>query len=381
MTDQLMIPGPVELHPDVQSVLGEPQRGHLDPIFVSRFGASLKALRTVVGSPSAWPFLVSGSGTLALEMAGANFILPGEPVLVVSTGFFGERMAAILTRLGAAVTVLRAEPGGAPTPEEVDSALAARAYKAITITHVDTSTGVRTPLESYAKVAKARGALVIVDAVCSLGAEALEQDKWGLDVVASASQKALGAPPGLAVLTVSQRALEIRKSRKEPPTTMFGDILEWLPIMEGCESGTPRYYATPAVNAISALSVSLAHILAEGMPARVARHKHLAEALRHGLDALGLTYLPKSPALRAHTMSAVYYPAGKGPELVGAIAARGVTVAGGLLADLRQRYFRIGHMANFSASDIISTVAAVELALGATGGVAATSAALRNVKP
>lgn len=359
----LMIPGPIEFEPAVLRALGEKTRSHLDPVFMKAFARSIKNLRTVFAAPSAQPFVIAGSGTLAMEMSVANLIQAGDKALVVNTGYFSDRIAAMLKRHGAEVTEVKAEPGDAPKVEDVEAALAAGGFKVMTITHVDTSTAVLAPVQAYAAAAKKHDVLVVVDGVCSVGGEALEMEAWGVDVAFTASQKALGTPPGLAVLLAGPRAMAAWRARTKPVAAMYLDFAEWLPIHEAYEAEKPAYYATPAVNLIMALDVSLQQLVAETMPARIERHQVVAKTMRAAWKRLGLKLLAKSDALAANTLSAVYYPDGVDAALVKNIGLEGVTVAGGLHPALKTKYFRVGHMGAVTKNDVSATIAAIERAL------------------
>jgi alanine-glyoxylate transaminase/serine-glyoxylate transaminase/serine-pyruvate transaminase len=209
--------------------------------------------------------------------------------------------------------------------------------------------------------------LSVVDGVCATAGESFHQDAWGADVYLTASQKAVGVPPGLALLTAGPRALEAWRSRKTPVASVYSDWAEWLPIMEAYETGKPAYFATPPVNLVCALDVSLGQILAEGMEARFARHQRMARAFRAAWKALGLRMLPASDAVAAHTLSAVYYPDGVDAALVGRVKGQGIVVAGGLHPELKARYFRVGHMNRVGPTDVLAAVGAVERALLAAG--------------
>jgi len=365
--DLLMIPGPVEFEPEVLQALGAPTLGHTDPAFIAIFGRALKRLREVCLAPGAQPFVVAGSGTLAMELAAANLVEPGDGALVVNTGYFSDRMAKILERHGAQVTHVRAAPGDVPSLDEVETYLARGGFKVMTVTHVDTSTAVLTPVEALVRAARKHGVLSVVDGVCATAGESFHQDAWGADVYLTASQKAVGVPPGLALLTAGARALEAWRSRKTPVASVYSDWAEWLPIMEAYEAGKPAYFATPPVNLVCALDVSLGQILAEGMEARFARHQRMARAFRAAWKALGLRMLPASDAVAAHTLSAVYYPDGVDAALVGRVKGQGIVVAGGLHPELRTRYFRVGHMNRVGPTDVLAAVGAVERALLAAG--------------
>jgi alanine-glyoxylate transaminase/serine-glyoxylate transaminase/serine-pyruvate transaminase len=379
----LMIPGPIELDPEVLRALARPQLGHMDAEVARAFGRVLARAREVFLAPSAQPFVIAGSGTLAMEIAVANVIDPGDRAVVVNTGYFGDRMRAILERLGARVEEVRAPLGEVPDPAAIERAVARAPTRVVTVTHVDTSTGVRAPVEAVARLAREQGALTVVDGVCAVGGEELRQDAWGVDVCLTASQKALGAPPGLALVMAGPRALAARRAKKLPVASLYLDQLEWLPIMEAYERGAPQYFATPPVNLILALDVSLGQLLDEGVEPRVARHARQAAAFRAACRALGLAMLPARDAIAASTLSAFYYPAGIDATLVGRMRAEGIAIAGGLHPDARTKYFRVGHMGAMQASDLLAAVGALERALAAGGhkldfgaGLAAAQAVL-----
>jgi alanine-glyoxylate transaminase/serine-glyoxylate transaminase/serine-pyruvate transaminase len=363
----LMIPGPIELDPEVLRVMARPQIGHMDPEVAQAFGRVLERAREVFLAPTAQPFVIAGSGTLAMEVAVANLIDAGDRAVVYNTGYFGDRMGTILERLGARVEHLRAPLGEVPAPDALERALAAGPTKLVAVTHVDTSTGVRAPVEAVARRGRARDALVVVDGVCSVGGEELRHDAWGVDVSLTASQKALGAPPGLALVMASARALAARRAKKVPVASLYLDMLEWLPIMEAYERRAPQYFATPPVNLLLALDVSLGQIVAEGMEPRVARHARLATAFRAACRALGLAMLPARDEIAASTLSAFYYPSGTDAALVGRVRGEGIAIAGGLHPDAKAKYFRVGHMGAMKSSDLLAVVGGLERALSAGG--------------
>jgi len=310
---------------------------------------------------------VAGSGTLAMELAVANLVDPGERAVVVNTGYFSDRMGVILERLGARVTHVRAPLGEVPDLDDVARAVAAEPTKLVTVTHVDTSTGVRAPVEALARRVHEQGALLVVDGVCSVGGEELQQGAWGVDVCLTASQKALGAPPGLGLVMVGPRAMAAWRAKQSKVASLYLDFAEWLPIMESYERGAPQYFATPPVNLLLALEVSLGQLVAEGMLARFARHARVAAAFRAAWRALGLEMLPQREEIAANTLSAVYFPQSVDASLVGRVRAEGVTIAGGLHPEARARYFRVGHMGVVTGSEVLATVGAVERALAASG--------------
>lgn len=383
----LMIPGPVAFDPEVLRALAAPSKSHTSPEFIQLFGRVLKRVREVCLAPDAQPFVVAGTGTLAMELAAANLVEPGDNALVVNTGYFSDRMALMLERHGAEVTHLRAPVGDSPNAEQLREALGKGGFKLVTLTHVDTSTGVRAPVKELLAAVKAGGALSIVDGVCATAGEEFRQKEWGADVYLTASQKAVGVPPGLALLTVSPRAMDTWRKRKTPVRSFYADFAEWLPIHEAYEAGKPSYFATPAVNLIAALDVSLGHILTEGMEQRFGRHQRMAQAFRAAWKAMSLELVPRSEALAANTLSALYLPRGVEPSLVGGVRNEGVLIAGGLHPEIKTRSFRVGHMNAVNASDVLAAVGAVERALVAAGhrldlgaGVAAAQKALAGQK-
>lgn len=365
--DLLMIPGPVEFDPEVMRALGTKTASHVAPEFISIFGRALKKVREVCLAPSAQPFVVAGSGTLAMELAVANLVEPGERALVVNTGYFSDRMALLLERYGAEVVQEKCAPGEVPDVTAVERVLASGRFKVMTVTHVDTSTGVLAPVEALVKAAGRHGVLSVVDGVCATAGETFHQEAWGADVYLTASQKAIGVPPGLALLSVSPKALDAWRSRRTPVRSLYADFAEWLPIMEAYEAGRAAYFATPPVNLVYALEVSLGQILREGMEARFARHRRMARSFRAGWRALGLKMLPVTESVAANTLSALYYPEGVDVAMLGRAREQGVVLAGGLHPQLKTRYFRVGHMNVVGPGDVLATVGAVERALLAAG--------------
>ncbi len=378
----LMIPGPIEFEPAVLSALGAPTTSHVAPDFIETFGQALERMRDVFLAPDGQPFIVAGSGTLAMDLAGANLIEPGDHALVVSTGYFSDRFATLLERYGAQVTHVRAAVGARPSLEEVEKVLSAGRFKLMTVTHVDTSTGVVTDIAGLAALARSHDTLMVVDGVCSVAGEELQMTEWGVDVALTASQKAISVPPGLALLVVGPRAMAAFNARRTPVGSYYSDWNNWLPVMQAYEARKASYFATPAVNLVWALNVSLGQILAEGMETRFRRHRALGAACQQGIAALGLSQVPTAPEFAAHTMTAPRYPPGvSGVDLLPAIQAAGVTVAGGLHPAVRNEYFRIGHMGPTKVGDLLATIGAVESGLRQCGynfewgaGVAAAQA-------
>ncbi len=345
----VMIPGPVEISPAVAEAFAVRPPGHLSPDVIEAFGASLEMMRRVwLAAPASQPFIVPGSGTTAMEMAVANLIEPGDSAVVVNTGYFSDRIVEMLTRAGAEVVDLTAVPGEVPNLSRATGAfetLAAggKPAKALFVTHVDTSTGTLCDARAFAAAAREHDVLSVFDGVCAVAGERFEMDAWGADVYFTASQKAIGLPPGLALLVASERALAARTARRAPVPLSL-DWTSWQPIMKAYEERKPAYFATPPTNLILALAVGLSEILASGIEARFELHERTARALRAAWASLGLRPVPARESNAAHTLSALRFPAGVDASLPARVAERGVVVAGGLHPKIRNEYFRVGHM-------------------------------------
>ncbi len=363
----LMIPGPISFDPAILRAMAAPTDSHISPEFVDLFGRALDDLLEVFLAPNGYPFIVAGSGTLAMELGLANLVEPGDRVLVLHTGVFGERFSDIARRQGAEVDEIFAPLGDVPDLGQVEDKLKAAPYKVLTVTHVDTSTGVAADIQPLAELAHKYGVLVVVDGVCAAAGMECRQEAWGVDVYLTASQKAISVPPGLALVVASERAIEAFRSRSTVVRSYYADWGKWLPIMEAYRERRVAYFGTPPVNLIYALAVSLRQILAEGMEARFARHRRLSEGFKAAVQALGLRQVPVRPEVAAHTLSAVFYPEGVGAELLKKVAAEGVILAGGLHPEMKTRYFRVGHMGPVTPSDILATVGALERGLLALG--------------
>ncbi|MFC2046112.1 pyridoxal-phosphate-dependent aminotransferase family protein [Chloroflexota bacterium] len=364
----LMIPGPIEFSPKVLRAMGMPTASHVAPNFIEAFGQALERMRQVFLFANGQPFVVAGSGTLAMDMTAANLIEPGDRALVVNTGYFGDRFATIVERYGATVTqALAPVIGDTPSLQEVADLLREGDFKLMTITHVDTSTAVGADVKGLAALGREYGVLVIVDGVCSVAGEELHAEEWGIDLVLTASQKAIGVPPGLALVVAGPRAMDAFRRRRTPVGSYYADWAQWLPIMEAYEGRRPSYFGTPPVNLIWALNVSLGQILEEGMEARFARHLRLSKALKAGVTALGMQEVPRSQDKGATTLTAPYYPKAVDSSVLVHISKAGVILAGGLHPSIKTEYFRIGHMGAVNESDILTTIGAVEQGLAQVG--------------
>ncbi|HZY43313.1 MAG TPA: alanine--glyoxylate aminotransferase family protein [Anaerolineae bacterium] len=364
----LMIPGPIEFDPAVLAAMSLPTTSHVAANFIDVFGQALEKMRKVWLSDDGQPIVIAGSGTLAMDTAGANLIEPFDKALVVNTGYFSDRFGSILERYGATVTQLRGPIAGRPTIEEVEAALKNGRFKVMTVTHVDTSTAVINDVKALAALARKYETLIVVDGVCSIAGEEFRMSEWGIDVALTASQKAIGVPPGLALLVAGPRAIEALRKRESPVMNYYADWNNWLPVLEAYEARKVGYFGTPAINLVWALNVSLDQILKEGLEARVERHRKLSRSMQAAIKALGLGQVPLNEDCAAHTLSAPRYPQGvTSADLLPRVEAAGAIIAGGLHPQIRTEYFRIGHMGSTSIGDLLATIGAVEIGLAGCG--------------
>lgn len=357
----LLIPGPSPVHPRIIHSLAQPTVSHVGPEMVEELPKALANLKKTVFCERGEAFIISGAGTLAMEMALLNTVAPEEKVLVVSQGYFGSRMAEICRSFGIGNKLLESPWGRAVAPEELEAELTAQNYHVVVSTHVDTASGACAPVRDYAAVLKNRDVLFILDGVCATGGIEERMDDWGIDVILTAAQKCFGVPPGLALLVLSERAMEKRKGMKSI-SAYYSDLLRWLPIMK--EPG--RYFSTPCVNEIRAFYESTLIVLEEGLEQRFQRHERSARAIRAAFETLGLTLFTEKP-FWGDTLSVVHYPEGVEDKRFRKLYYQnGVVVAGGL-AGTAGRVFRMGHMGNLSSSQILFALDALEATLKACG--------------
>ncbi|KAA1468780.1 PLP-dependent transferase [Dentipellis sp. KUC8613] len=344
----LVIPGPIEVTDEVLYANAHPSVSHVSAEFVPVFGDSVRMTRDVVFSKTAQPFLISGSGTLGWDQISANLVEPGEHALVLNTGYFGDSFSDCLRTYGANVDEIKADFGTIVDIAEVEKALQSKKYKIVTVTHVDTSTAVLSdPRPIIAAVRKlSPETLVVLDGVCSVASEEIRMDEWDLDVIMTASQKGLGAPPGLSIVVVSQRAIKVFETRKAPISAFYASWKRWLPIMKAYESGSAAYFATPPVNLIYAYHQSLLQLTKSNvsLDERFKLHTEASRRVKAAAAELGLKQVPVDPSAAANGMTALYCPPGvKSSQIVPLFAKRGVVVAGGL-GSQKDNYFRIGHL-------------------------------------
>ena len=348
----LLVPGPTPVVDDIYEALASETRGHTDPRFVAIYKRAIENTKKLFNTDGE-VYIVAGSGTLAMEMAIVNTVAEGEKLLVIRHGYFGDRFTPLAKAYGIEVDVLQSEWGKRVDVELVKEKLAEGAYKAVTVTHADTSTGVSADLDALIPMIKETGALEIVDGVVATAALQEDMSKayggneaYKIDIALTGSQKAIGVPPGLAIVAFSKQALAAREALGTV-RAYYADIYNWRAIMDN----PANYFATPPVNLIYAYDKALEIVLEEGMEAREARHLKYGRAVREALRSYGMTPLADE-TVAAATLSCILYPEGvEDAAFRSSLANRGVIVAGSL-AHLAGKAFRIGHMGNTSIEQL-----------------------------
>ena len=304
----LLTPGPTPLHPRAAAALSWPMIGHMDPEVFAFNDQVVRDLRTLYGADDdAFTALLSGTGSLGMEAGFANLLEAGDKALILSNGVFGERMAEMATRLGAEVTVLREALDRPFDVAEVRRAARGLKPKLLAVVHGETSTGVLNPVPELGAVAREVGALYSVDAVTTVGMLPFHAAAWGIDYAYTGSQKCLSAPPGLAPVMFSRRAVAVIEGRKTPVSTWYSDALG----MRGYwgEGAVRSYHHTVPVQLHWATGEAIRAVLEEGIPARAARARALEDAALYALSAAGFSaYVPR--AFRLPTVLAVGLPEG-----------------------------------------------------------------------
>lgn len=345
----LLIPGPIEIDDNVAQSLSHYAESHVGLPFCNTFGETLAMLRKLfqTTSPQSQPFVIAGSGTLGWDMVAANIVEPGDEVLVLHTGYFADSFADCFSTYGINATQLKAPIGDRPQLAEIEAALREKQYKALTVTHVDTSTGVLSQLSSLSALLSrvSPDTLFIVDGVCSVGSEEIHFDDMHIDVCLTASQKAIGCAPGLSIVMCSGRAMDSFRSRKSPPGSYYASFKNWLPIMQNYEAKKPSYFATPPTQLIHALHTSLTQVLSQPLSHRFQQHKKVSQKVKNAVEEMGLQQLAIKPENQANGMTAMYLPDGlTPPEILPSLVKKGVVFAGGLHREIATKYIRFGHM-------------------------------------
>ena len=354
----VMIPGPTPVVKSIQEQMGREMQAFGDPRFVADYRKLIADLAKLLNC-SGKTFPLAGTGTLAMEMAIANTTKRGDSILIVSHGFFGDRFIEICEKKGLDIDVLSAEWGTTIPLETIEAKLREKKYAAITVSHVDTSTGVRADIEEIGKMIEKTSpeTVYIVDGVAATGGEYADVDRMKIDILFTGSQKAFGVCPGMFILWASKKALERRKALGSIPE-YYVDFEKWIPIMDE----PSKYFATPAVNLVWAMQEATRIIEEEGYKARYERHKKNAEAMQKALESMGFTILAEKEH-RAVILSNLIYPEGVDDvKFRNTMFEEGMTVAGGLAA-YAGKMFRLGHMGNIDINDEVAVLGIIERGL------------------
>jgi aspartate aminotransferase-like enzyme len=373
----LMMPGPVPVAPRVLRAMSKSMINHRSEKFAGIYTDCREILSSVFQTKNDI-FLLSGSGTAGMEAAVGSLAGSGDKVIAIENGKFGERFKDIAALYAEVVPIVF--EWGLPIDLEIVKEKLEEGAKAITLVHNETSTGILNPAAEIGKLAKKHDVLFIMDGVTSLGGDDVKIDEWGVDVAVVGSQKCLAAPPGLSVVSVSEKALEAMKGVTKKP--YYNDLLAYKKSGDKPRPETPY---TPAIPLFYALQEALHIVKEEGMEARIKRHRTLTEAVRAAVAELNLEMFPQLNEYShySNTISAMKSPAGiDGEDIKNDMKKRGVIIAGGQ-ERLKSKIFRIGCMGNVTARDVLSTIQQLEIVLNKRGYIdslgAGTEAATRVI--
>jgi alanine-glyoxylate transaminase / serine-glyoxylate transaminase / serine-pyruvate transaminase len=378
----LLGPGPSDAHPRVLRAMATPLLGHLDPEFLTMMNETQEMLRRVFQTTNKLTYPVSGTGTAGMETCLVNLIEPGDRMVICAAGFFGQRMNEIAQRAGANITLLERPWGEVFDVGQIREVLKRVRPKVLGIVHAETSTGALQPVADLGALCHEHEALLLVDAVTSLGTVPVAVDTWGADAVYSCTQKGLSAPPGLSPVTFSQRGVDAISRRKTKVQSWYLD----MSIVQRYWAEERFYHHTAPISMIYAMREALRLVLEEGLEARWARHVRNHLALKAGLAALGLTYLAGETHLLP-ALNAVRIPAGVDDLTVRRrlLADFGIEIGGGL-GEFKGKLWRIGLMGyNSRPGVVLLFLGALEQCLAAQGikvaagaGVAAANGVYGN---
>lgn len=359
----LLGPGPSDVPARVLSAMAAPTIGHLDPCYLKIMDQTRAMIRTVFGTGNEMTFPASGTGSAGMEMCVVNLIEPGDEMIVCVNGVFGTRIRDVARRSGAIVHSVEAEWGQVIQPEAVAAALQEHPRtKVLAIVHAETSTGAHQPLEEISAMVHEAGALVLVDAVTSMAGMELLVDRWRIDAIYSGTQKCLSAPPGLSPVSFSPAALEAVDRRTSGVQSWYLDV----GMLRQYWGEERVYHHTAPVNMTYALHEALRMVLEEGVEERIARHRLNHEALRAGLEAMGLRLIPRHSLT---TLTAVHVPEGVDDLMVRGrlLSEFGIEIGAGL-GPFKGRAWRIGLMGHSSTKrNVMLVLAALQSLLADQG--------------
>lgn len=338
----LMIPGPIEVDYSVLSQMSSPMVAHYDEEWVKFYNGVIEKLKVIIGTQQD-VFIMVGSGHTGLEAAISSVTSEEDEILVGINGLFGHRIADIAQSYARKVNTVEIEWGKAIDPDLIDDALQSnREIKLVIVVQGETSTGVLSPIKEIAQVCKAHDVLLMVDAVCSIGAVPFEMDNWGVDLCVTASQKGIGAPPGLVIVSVSERAWEAARASGRDSKGWYLNLSKWKEFL----SLPQPYFITMAINNVRAINASLDNIMEEGINERFSRHAKVARAFRAGIRNMGLSTLADE-SVALNSVSVVKMPSNVfSQDLIRFLRKQyNIMVADGL-DTFKGKAIRVGHMDN-----------------------------------
>jgi len=360
----LMGPGPSDVDPRVLEAMSRPTIGHLDPAFLEVLNEIGDLLRFVFQTANEMTFAVSGTGSAGMETCVVNLIEPDDSMLVCINGVFGQRMADVADRCGADVSTIEVDWGKVFEPDRIADALDKKPAKVVGIVHAETSTGACQPLEDISRIVHDKGALLLVDAVTSLGGMNVDVDGWRIDACYSGTQKCLSCPPGLSPVTFSAGALDVMENRKTKVRSWYLDVS-----MIRRYWGSERlYHHTAPINMNYALLEALKMVREEGLEQRWARHLTNHKILRAGLSAVGIDYVTQ-PGYELPMLNAVSIPQGADDAALRKqlLDEFNIEIGGGLGA-FKGKAWRIGLMGSASTlGNVMLFLSALEKCLADQG--------------
>ncbi len=347
--------GPTRFAESVLARVAEPPLPITEPVFIATLARCCGRLRVLMGEPSGSQLIIPATGTMGMEMAAANFVPPASRVVVACTGSWGDRWASVAERLGLFITRVTPPPGLPVDLGVLETAVRRDRPTAVFLTHIDSSTGVSADVAAVGRIAGRYEARLIVDGICAAGAERIDQSGWGVSVYLASTPKAIGAPAGLVLLSLSpDTAAELRRRTWVPPSYSL-DLGPWLEVFTAAEDFRFQYFQSPAGNLVGGLDESLRLIEEEGLPARYERHARCARSLHKGLAAIGAVVFARSDA-RSTAVTVCRYPSGQGPHMLARLREMGLVLPAGTHPAVANQTFRIGHLGNVRMNDIEFTL-------------------------
>ncbi|MBN2240969.1 MAG: alanine--glyoxylate aminotransferase family protein [Dehalococcoidales bacterium] len=378
-----MGPGPSNIHPRVQMAMLAPMVGHLDPYFITVMEDTVSLLRKLFRTGNELTFPISGTGSAGMEAGFSNFLEPNDVAVIGVNGVFGQRMVENAVRCGAKVVDVQADWGSIIDPADIEAALKAeKKVKMVAVVNAETSTGVLQPLGDISKLAKEYDALFLADTVTSLGGAEVAVDDWGIDICYSGTQKCISCPPGLSPFTANRKALDILASRSTKVPSWYLD----LSLLASYWGSDRFYHHTAPISMIFALYESLRLIDEEGLEQRIARHQKNGDALKAGLEGMGME-LHAQEGHRLSMLTTVRIPEGIDEAAIrkGLLEGYNIEIGGGL-GPLKGKVWRLGLMGHSSsAENVLLVLASLEQLMTAQGykcesgaGVKAAIESLKN---